>query len=156
MLIGKGVLPTHKASQSKVVRALLAGFVMSSKGSLQGEVDLLKMRTDNGFDPNAYKLLKKSGNDFNRPVPLRCVIKAKRYGINETQKMIQEQGGVMAVPKVTLGYAPPQLVQISTRRNDKQSVVQYIAVEETTESDEEDIKNKPKSFIFNILQSSTS
>jgi len=34
VLKGKGVLPTHKASQSKMVRALLAGFIMSSKGSL--------------------------------------------------------------------------------------------------------------------------
>jgi len=34
VLRGKGVLPTHKASQSKVVRAPLMSFVMSSKGSL--------------------------------------------------------------------------------------------------------------------------
>jgi len=43
---------------------------VSSKGSLQEEVDLLKVRTDDGFDPNAYKLLKKYGYDFNRPVLL--------------------------------------------------------------------------------------
>jgi len=65
------------------------------------------VRTEDGFDPNAYKLLKKSGYDLNRPVPLRCVIKAKPYGINRTQKRIQEQGGIVAVPKIGLGYAPP-------------------------------------------------
>ena len=107
VLKGKGVLPAHKASQSKVARSPLAGFVVSSKGSLQEEADLPKVRTEDGFDPNAYKLLKKSGYDFNKPVPLGRLIKARPYGINKTQKMIQEQGGVVAVPKVGLGYAPP-------------------------------------------------
>ena len=70
MLKGKGVLSTHKGSQRKVVRASLASFIMSSKGSLQEEVDLPKMHTEDGFDPNEHKLLKKSGYDLNRPVPL--------------------------------------------------------------------------------------
>ena len=99
VLEGKGVLPTHKATPSKVAKAPLASFVMSSKGSLQEEADLPKVLTEDGFDPKAYKLLKKSGYDFNKPVPLGRLIKAKPYGINETQKMIQEQGGVVAVPK---------------------------------------------------------
>jgi len=36
----KGVLTTHKASQSRVARAPLSGFVVSCKGSLQEESDL--------------------------------------------------------------------------------------------------------------------
>ena len=62
----------------------------------------------------------------------------------------------MAVPKVGLSHAPSQPVRISGRRKDKQSLIQYIAAEETTESDEEDVKNKPKSFVFDRFQSSTS
>jgi len=77
VLKGKGMIQTHKASQSKVVKAPLVGFVVSSKGSLQEEVDLLKVHTDDGFDTNAYKLLKKSNYDFHRPVPLGCFIEAK-------------------------------------------------------------------------------
>jgi len=84
VLKGKGVLPTHKASQSKVTRAPLAGFVMSSKGSLQEEADLPKVCTEDEFDPSAYKLLKKLGYDFNKPVPLGRLIEARPYGINET------------------------------------------------------------------------
>ena len=61
----------------------------------------------------------------------------------------------MAVLKVGLGYGPPQPVGISGRRKDKQSLIQYIAGEETTESDEEDVKNKAKFSVFNRLQSST-
>jgi len=71
------------------------------------------VRTEDGLDPNLHKLLKKSGYDFNRPVPLGRVLEAKPYGINETQKRIQEQGGVVAVPKVGLSHTPPQPVRIS-------------------------------------------
>ena len=146
VLKGKGVLLIHKASQSKLVKAPLVSFILSSKGSLEEEVDLPKVRTEDGFDPNSYKLMKKSGYDFNKPVPLGCVI-----DINETQKRIQEQGDAVAVPKVGIGYAPPQPVQILGRRKDKQSLVQYIVVEETTKSDEEDVKNKPMSSVFSRL-----
>ena len=57
----------------------------------------------------------------------------------------------MVVPKVGLRYIPPQLVWISRRHKYKQSLVQYIIAEETTKSDEEDVKNKPKSFVFSKL-----
>jgi len=43
---------------------------------------LPKVRTDDGFDPNAYKLMKKSGYDFNKPVSLGYVIETKPYHIN--------------------------------------------------------------------------
>ena len=71
VLKGKGVLLTYKTSQSKVVRAPFAGFILSLKGSLREEGDLPKVRTYDGFNPNASKLMKKSSYDFNRSVPLR-------------------------------------------------------------------------------------
>ena len=81
------------------------------------------MRTNDGFDPDAYKLMKKYGYDFNKPVSLGYVIKAKPYGINKTQKKI----GVVAVPKVGLGCVPPQPIRILGQRKDEQSSIQYIA-----------------------------
>jgi len=121
-----------KPAKAKWLEPPLAGFVMSSKGSFQEEGDLPKVRTDAGFDPNEYKLMKKSGYDFNRLVPFGCVIEAKTYDINETQKKIQEQRVVMAVPKIGPGYVPPQPVQILEWRKDKHSLFHYIAAEETT------------------------
>jgi len=41
-------------------------------------------------DPNVYKLMKRSGYDFSKPPLLRRVIKARLYGLNDTQKMIQK------------------------------------------------------------------
>ena len=70
--------------KARWARAPLSGFVVSSKGSLQEESDLPKVRTDDGFDANAYKLMKKSGYNFDKPVSLGHVIEAKPYDINET------------------------------------------------------------------------
>ena len=114
------MLPTHKAIQSRVTRSPLSGFIVSSKCSLQEESHLPKVRTHDGFDPNAYRLMKNSSYDFNKPVSLGHVIEAKPHGINETQKKIQEQGGVVAVLKIGLGHVPPQPVRISRRCKDKQ------------------------------------
>jgi len=80
------VLPTHNASKIKVARAPLFGFVVSSKGSLQEESDLLKVHTDGGFDPIAYKLIKKSDYDFDKLVSLGHVIQAKPYSNNDTKE----------------------------------------------------------------------
>jgi len=63
---------------------------------------------------------------------------------------------MVAVPKEGLGYVPPQPIRISRRRKDKQSFAQYITAEEIIENDEEYGKNKPKSSVFDRLQSSTS
>ena len=142
------MLPTYNASKVRVARAPISGFTVSSKGSLQEESDLPKVRTDDGFNPNAYKLMKKSGYESDNPISLGHVIEAKPYGINETQKKIQEQGGIVVVPKVGLGYVAPQPIRISGPRKDKQSFAQYIATEEIIENDEEDGKNKPKSSVF--------
>jgi len=63
--------------------------------------------------------MKKSGCDFRKPAPFGHVIETKPYSINETQKKIQEQGSVVALPKVSLSYIPHQLVQISRWHKDK-------------------------------------
>jgi len=117
---------------------------------------LPKVRIDDGFDPNTYKLMKKSGYDFNKPVSLRHVMEAKLYSINKTQKKIQEQGVVVTVPKVGISQVSSQRVRISRRHNDKHYLAQHITAEEIIESDEKDVKDKPKSIVFDRLQSSTS
>jgi len=57
----------------------------------------------------------------------------------------------MAVPKVGLDYIAPQSIWILGRCKDKQSLAQYITAEEIIESDKEDVKNKPKSSVFDRL-----
>jgi len=68
----------------------LPGFVTSSKGLLEEEGGVPKARTSDGFDLNAYKLLKRSCYDFKKPPLLGSVIEARPYELDDTQKMIQK------------------------------------------------------------------
>jgi len=54
------IVPILKMWQAKVSRPPLFGFVISSK---EGD-DLPSAQTREGFDPNAYKLMKRAGYDF--------------------------------------------------------------------------------------------
>jgi len=46
--------------------------------------------------------MEKAGYDFNNLVALRKVVQVETYDLNKTQKKIQEQGGLVEVPKVGL------------------------------------------------------
>ena len=72
--------------QVKVSRPPIQRFVVSSKDGN----DLPSVRTKEGFDPNAYKLMEKAGYDFQNPATLGKVVEVKSHGLNETQKKIQE------------------------------------------------------------------
>jgi len=84
-----GVLPIHKVRHNKMTTTPPPGFVASSRGLLQEENGLPRMCTSDGFDPNAYKLTKKSDYDLRQPPPLGNVIAVRPYGLNDTQKVIQ-------------------------------------------------------------------
>jgi len=98
-------------------------FVASSRGLFQEEGGLRKTRTSDGFDPNAYKLMKRFGYNFSKWPLLGNAIEARPYGLNNTHKMIQKQGGGVVTPRISLGYVPCQLVEISGRRKEEQSLV---------------------------------
>ena len=83
------MLPVRNVNLSKLIKASLPGFVFSSEGSLQEESDLPRMHTSDGFNPNAFKLMKLSGYDFSQPMSLGHVIEVKPYGLNSTQRVIQ-------------------------------------------------------------------
>ena len=68
--------------------------------------DLPSLWTKEGFDPNAYKLMKKASYNFQNPATLGKVVEIEPHGLNETQKKIQEQGGTVGVSKVGLGFTP--------------------------------------------------
>ena len=67
----------------------LPGFVASSKFLLQEESGLPRVRISDGFDPSAYKLMKKYNYDFSKPPPLGNVSEVSPYGLNDTQKRMQ-------------------------------------------------------------------
>ena len=59
-----GVLSVHKAQYSKLTKAPLPGFIVSSKGLLQEESDQPKVHTSDGYDLNTYTLMEKLDYDF--------------------------------------------------------------------------------------------
>jgi len=72
--------------------------------------------------PNVSKLMKKCSYDFKKVASMGHVIEVKPYRIKETQRTTQQQGDVMELPKVGLGYVPFQLARISRWHKDKQSL----------------------------------
>ena len=80
--------------------------ITSFKGLLQDESDLSMVRTSDVFDPNKCKLMEKSVYDFSKPPSLGHVFKAKPYMPNNTQKLIQTQGGGLMTLRIGLGYMP--------------------------------------------------
>jgi len=91
----------------------LPGFGAFSGGLIQEEGGLPKAHISDVFDLNAYKLMKRPGYDFSKPPLLGNVIDARPYGLNDTQKMIQKQGGGVVTPRIGLGYVPSQPVKLS-------------------------------------------
>jgi len=139
-----------------VSRHPLPGFVSSSEAFLKEGNDLPHTQTKEGFDPNAYKLMERVGYDFQNSATLGKVIEVKAYGLNETQKMIQEQGGSVGVSKVGLGYTSLQPIRISGQRKNKQLAVQHISAEDIDGSEKEDDPPSIRASVLDRLQPSSS
>ncbi|CAH9125410.1 unnamed protein product [Cuscuta epithymum] len=100
--------------------------------------DLPKVRTNEGFDPNAYKLLAKAG-----------------YNPNERKlgKLIQEAGGegtlkqINARGQVGLGYVQPKPIKILINR----AAIHHISADE-----EDEVTSKPKCYVSDRTEGSES
>jgi len=147
-----GVLPLHKACHNKIAVTPFLDFVASYRGPLQEEGGLSKVCTSDGFDQNAFKLMKRSGYDFGKPPVLGIVVEARPYGLNDTQKMIRKQGGGVITPRIGLGYVPFQPVKISGWCKELQSLVQYITMEEADAEDGDQATSSSRVLVLDKLQ----
>ena len=66
-------------------------------------------RTEEGFDPKAYKLLAKSSYDFKNTPQLRQLysdyVEEKSHGLNLTESKLKQQGYAIEIPRTGLGYS---------------------------------------------------
>ena len=99
--------------QPKVSRPPLPGFVSCSKTLLDEEENLPNARKRKDSTRIHYKLIEKAGYDFNNPVALGKVVEVDTYSLNKTLKKIQEQGGLVKVPKAGLGYTFDQDIRVT-------------------------------------------
>ncbi|XP_059281291.1 uncharacterized protein LOC132034986 [Lycium ferocissimum] len=108
--------PMKQIDAIKSSSKMVEGFVKSSNS----HESLPEKRTDEGFDPNAYKLLAKAGYNPNEPsklgkLPPEAVGKGN-HGLNPTQRMMIEKGYAVKQSREGLGYKQPSPVRISIRR----------------------------------------
>ncbi|KAK9677082.1 hypothetical protein RND81_11G120500 [Saponaria officinalis] len=92
-------IPLNTTNHHRKSKPSLQRFVAASEN--EGETSTKGM-----FDPNAYKLLSKSGYDFENPIPMGKVVEVVPYGLNQTQRKLHEQGNECQVTKLGIGYTP--------------------------------------------------
>ncbi|KAF8378386.1 hypothetical protein HHK36_029725 [Tetracentron sinense] len=144
--------PVTKLISSTISKPPLKGFVRPSQGPEIEHGSLPTERTEEGFDPNAYKLLAKAGYDYKDPPllgKLSCETTGENvHGLNRTQQKLKGKGYAVKSFKDGVGYSPPPPVRISSRKAN----AQYI----TTQSVDEDCVPVAKTSVFDRISRPTS
>ncbi|KAF8405954.1 hypothetical protein HHK36_008032 [Tetracentron sinense] len=143
--------PITKLISSTVSKPPLKGFVRPSQGPEIEHGSLPTERTEEGFDPNAYKLLAKAGYDYKDSPPLgklsRQTTGENVHGLNRTQQKLKGKGYAVKSFKNGVGYSPPPPVRMSSRKAN----AQYI----TAQSVDEDCVPVAKTSVFDRISRPT-
>ena len=148
-------LPLPKLDQVMSTKPPLKGFTRAMSNLVE-EDSLPTRRTEEGFDPKAYKLLAKLGYDFKNPPQLGQLysnyVEEKSHGLNSTQSKLKQQGYAIEIPRTGLGYSSQEPIPISAKGKGKKVTSQHITFEV-----EEEGKPKPvsRSSVFDRLGTST-
>ncbi|KAM2312503.1 hypothetical protein ACFXTH_022898 [Malus domestica] len=115
LLKTNAVLPLTQLSNAKVAR-LPQGFVKALPKGVEPSF-LTTKRTEEGFDPNAYKLMSKAEYDFasssNPGKKVSNTVNNKERDLTETQKKLKKHGYEVNNNKAGLGFTPNAPVKIS-------------------------------------------
>ncbi|KAM2725588.1 hypothetical protein EV1_028272 [Malus domestica] len=110
-------LPLTQLSDAKVAR-LPQGFIKALPKGVEQSF-LPTKRIEEGFDPNAYKLMSKAGYDFasslNPGNKVSNTVNNKERDLTETQKKLKKHGYEVDNNKAGLGFTPNALVKISSK-----------------------------------------
>uniref|UniRef100_A0A2N9HH26 Uncharacterized protein n=1 Tax=Fagus sylvatica TaxID=28930 RepID=A0A2N9HH26_FAGSY len=149
-------LPLPKLDKVASTKPPLKGFVRSASDSIK-EGSLPDKRTKEGFDPKAYRLLAKSGYDFNNPSQLGQLysdcVEEKSQGLNQTQSKLRQQGYAIETPKTGLGYSSQEPIRISAKGKNERRTALHISFEVAEE--ESQAEPAPRSSVFDRLTSPT-
>nr|XP_027067664.1 uncharacterized protein LOC113693306 [Coffea arabica] len=109
-----------KIEPVKIEKVSLQGFVRPKEEPTVEHYSLPTNRTQEGFDPNAYRFLAKAGynpNEKNTLGKLPPEVTGERiHGLTPTQKMLKERGYNVESSSMGLGYQPPSPVRIMIKR----------------------------------------
>ncbi|KAM1358731.1 hypothetical protein ACFX15_044968 [Malus domestica] len=152
LLKTNAVLPLTQLSNTKVAR-LPQGFVKALPKRAEPSF-LPTKRTEEGFDPNAYKLMSKAGYDFasssNPGKKVSNTVNNKERDLTETQKKLKKHGYGVNNNKAGLGFTPNAPVKISSQA--KNASTQHISV--SIEQDQEEPKSTPRTPVFDRMNRS--
>ncbi|XP_075674961.1 uncharacterized protein LOC142644177 [Castanea sativa] len=106
-------LPVTKIIKLKSSSQPLKGFTRPSQGPIFEHGTLPTKRTEEGFDPNAYRLVAKAGYNHEKPTSLgKLIPEASGKG----QKTSKAQGVGATSSKAGIGYTPPTPIHIPIRK----------------------------------------
>ncbi|KAK2982876.1 hypothetical protein RJ640_019465, partial [Escallonia rubra] len=135
------------------------------KGFVEPSLDMAKhphppsVKTYEGFDAKAQKLLKNSGYDFENPTPLGELSPEltgeKVHRLNETQKKLRQQGHRVSPPRMGVGYKPDRPIRVPLKSKQNRVSIKYITAEEVDESGDEQAA-LPRTSVFDRIQTSPS
>nr|XP_027086548.1 uncharacterized protein LOC113708287 [Coffea arabica] len=113
-------VPFTKIEPVKSEKASLQGYVRPKEELAVEHYSLPTNWTQEGFDPNAYRLLAKVGYNPNEKHALEKlppeVTGEKTHGLTPAQKMLKEKGYNIECSSMGLHYQPPSPVRIMIKR----------------------------------------
>ncbi|KAM1935762.1 hypothetical protein ACFX15_019768 [Malus domestica] len=152
LLKTKAVLPLTQLGSTKVAR-LPQGFIKALPKGVEPSF-LPTQRTEEGFDPNAYKLMSKAGYDFasssDHGKNISDTVNNKERDLTETQKRLKKHGYGVDNNKAGLGFTPTAPVKISSKA--KNASTQHISV--SIEQDHDEPKSTPWTSVFDRMNRS--
>ncbi|KAM1001544.1 hypothetical protein ACFX2A_008167 [Malus domestica] len=154
LLKTNAVLPLTQLGGTKVAR-LPQGFIKALPKGVEPSF-LPTQRTEEGFDPNAYKLMSKAGYDFasssNHEKKVSNTINNKERDLTETQKKLKKHGYGVDNNKAGVGFTPNAPVKISSKA--KNASTQHISV--SIEQDHDEPKSTHWTSVFDRMNRSRS
>ncbi|KAM2675582.1 hypothetical protein EV1_002329 [Malus domestica] len=152
LLKTNAVLPLTQLGGTKVAR-LPQGFIKALPKGVEPSF-LPTQRIEEGFDPNAYKLMSKAGYDFasssNHGKKVSNTVNNKERDLTETQRKLKKHGYGVDNNKAGLGFTPNAPVKISSKA--KNASTQHISV--SIEQDHDEPKSTPWTSVFDRMNRS--
>ncbi|KAM1268529.1 hypothetical protein ACFX2G_000819 [Malus domestica] len=152
LLKTNAVLPLTQLGDTKVAKPS-QGFIKDLPKGVEPSF-LPTKRTEEGFDPNAYKLMSKAGYNFTSSANLGKndlnTVKDNERDLTKTQKRLEKHGYGVSNNKAGLGFTPNAPVNISSKA--KNASAQHISVRII--QDKEEPQPAPRTSVFDRMNCS--
>ena len=138
-------MPITKITKPRSSSQPLKGFTRPSQGPIVEHGTLPTKRTEEGFNPNAYRIMAKAGYNHEKPSGLgKLIPEASR---KEGQKTLEAKGVRATSSEARIGYTPPTPIHIPIRKASVLMISTYDKEEEQSSK-----PSKKPSVFYHISQ----